>query len=66
MDCYRKILSQVKKNMKDKCLIAFEIGCDQSNDIITLVKEYLEDVIIEVKKDLSDKDRMLFIFKNIK
>ena len=66
LDCYRKILSQVKKNMKDKCLIAFEIGCDQSNDIITLVQEYLEDVIIEVKKDLSDKDRMLFIFKNIK
>ena len=65
LDCYRKILSQVKNNMKDKCLIAFEIGCNQGEEITKLVNEYLNDVKVEIKKDLSDRDRMLFILKNI-
>ena len=65
LDCYRKILSQVKNNMKDKCLIAFEIGCNQGEEITKLVNEYLDDVKVEIKKDLSDRDRMLFILKNI-
>ena len=51
--------------MKDKCLIAFEIGYHQANDIINLINKYLNNVRIEVKKDLSGKDRMLFIFKNL-
>ena len=50
--------------MKDKCLIAFEIGYTQANDIKKLVTENLDNVQIEVKKDLSGKDRMIFIFKN--
>ena len=65
LDCYRKILSQVKNNMKDKCLIAFEIGCNQGEEITKLVNEYLNDVKVEIKKDLSDRDRMLFVLKNI-
>lgn len=65
LDCYKKILEKVKNNMKDKCLIAFEIGADQKEDITNLVHEYLNDVEVEVKKDLSGKDRMLFILKNI-
>ena len=65
LNCYRKILSQVKNNMKDKCLIAFEIGCNQGEEITKLVNEYLDDVKVEIKKDLSDRDRMLFILKNI-
>ena len=65
LDCYKKILEKVKSNMKDKCLIAFEIGADQKEDITNLVHEYLNDVKVEVKKDLSEKDRMLFILKNI-
>ena len=65
LDCYEKILSNISKNMKDKCLIAFEIGYTQKEDIINLVNKYLDNVRIEVKKDLSLKDRMLFIFKNL-
>ena len=65
LDCYKKILSNIKKNMKDKCIIAFEIGYEQASSIIELINRYLENVKIEVKKDLSDKDRMIFIFKGI-
>lgn len=64
LDCYRKILKDVKKHMKQKCLIAFEIGMTQANDITNLIKENLENVSIVVKKDLSEKDRMIFIFTN--
>jgi len=64
LDCYKKILQNVKNHMKEKCIIAFEIGMSQANDIINLVKENLDNVRIEVKKDMSQKDRMIFIFKN--
>ena len=65
LEFYKKILSDVEKNMKDKCLIAFEIGYEQAEDIKKIAYSYLTDIKIEVKKDLSGKDRMLFIFKNI-
>ena len=65
LDCYRKILKDVEKHMKDKCLIAFEIGYTQAEDIKELADTYLNNIQIEVKKDLSGKDRMLFIFKNL-
>ena len=65
LDCYESILKDISNYMKERCLIAFEIGYTQSKDIINLVNKYLDNVRIEVKKDLSDKDRMLFIFKNL-
>ena len=65
LDCYKEILKNIKPHMKDKCLIAFEIGADQKEDIINLINEYLDNVRIETKKDLSQRDRMIFIFKNI-
>lgn len=65
LDCYKKILEQATNHMKDKCLIAFEIGMTQANDIIALAYKYLKDIQVEVKKDLSGKDRMLFIFHNL-
>ena len=51
--------------MKDKCIVAFEIGYEQAEDIKNIANNYLENITIEVKKDMSGKDRMLFIFKNI-
>jgi len=65
LDCYDKILKDISNHMKDRCLVAFEIGYTQANDIINLINKYLSDVRIEVKKDLSNKDRMIFIFKNL-
>lgn len=65
LDCYEKILKDVSNHMKDRCLIAFEIGYEQKEDIINLINKYLYNVRIEVKKDLSEKDRMIFIFKNL-
>ena len=65
LDCYREILKNAKEHMKERCLIAFEIGYKQAENIKIIANQYLDNIRIEVKKDLSDKDRMLFIFKNI-
>lgn len=65
LDCYESILKNISNHMKDRCLIAFEIGYTQKEDITNLVNKYLDNVRIETKKDLSDKDRMMFIFKNL-
>ncbi|MBO5120430.1 MAG: peptide chain release factor N(5)-glutamine methyltransferase [Bacilli bacterium] len=65
LDCYKKILENIESHMKERCLVAFEIGYEQANDIIELVNKHLSNVKTEVKKDLSGKDRMIFIFKNL-
>lgn len=65
LDCYKKILKDCKSHMKERCLIAFEIGCTQAEDIIELIHKYIGNVPIEVKKDLSEKNRMIFIFYHL-
>lgn len=65
LDCYKKILQDILPHTKERCLIAFEIGMTQGDTIKDLVKEYLPNTKVEVYKDLSERDRMLFIFKNL-
>ena len=64
LDVYKKILINASNYMKEKCLIAFEIGMTQKDDLIDLINKNLNNVIIETKQDLSEKDRMIFILKN--
>lgn len=62
LDCYKKILSQVKNNINSKYLIAFEIGDSQKEDLFILAEQYLDNYNIECKKDFSNRDRMIFIW----
>ena len=64
LDYYRKILSTITPHMKEKCLIAFEIGYQQKEGIYKLIEQYLDNVEVICKKDLSEKDRMIFILKD--
>ena len=59
---YDKILESVKKNLKEKSLIAFEIGFTQGNDILELAKKYFPHSNVWVEKDLQEKDRFVFIY----
>ena len=61
LDYYRKILKNIKNYLNDKFLIAFEIGESQKDDIIRLINENLDNVEIISKKDLSKRDRMIFV-----
>ena len=59
---YKKILSQASNYLKNKFLIAFEIGYQQGDAITLLAYHYLKDVEVIVEKDYSNKDRFVFIF----
>ena len=61
LDCYIKILKDIKKNLNKKYLIALEIGMTQKEQIIKLINKYLDSCQIITKKDLSLKDRYIFI-----
>ena len=65
LDAYRNILKEARKNLKEKGLIAFEIGYKQKKAIEELAYYYLDNIKVICKKDLQGKDRMLFILKNI-
>ena len=58
---YDKILKECKNYLKDNYIIAFEIGESQGNDIISLCNKYLDNVKVWVEKDLSGRDRYVFI-----
>ena len=62
LEYYESIIKDSSYILKEKFLIAFEIGYTQSNDIIDIVKKYLPHAKYEVRKDLSDKNRMLFVY----
>lgn len=60
---YWEILKNIKPFLKDKYLIAFEIGMTQGSDIIKISKNYLSEAEISLEKDLTGKDRYIFIYK---
>ena len=62
---YRIILENAKKVLKDKALMAFEIGYQQKATLLRLVNELYPDQEAKVVKDLNGKDRMLFVYINI-
>lgn len=62
---YRTIFERGKLLLKEKSFMAFEMGYNQKEALTTLAKEYYPESRIEVLKDLSGKDRMLFIFNQL-
>ena len=65
LDCYRKILANIKPYLNDKFLIAFEIGESQKEEIYDIVNKYLKDIEIICKKDLYGRNRMIFVRNKI-
>lgn len=62
---YEKILSSSVNRLKEKSLIAFEIGSTQGEKIKKIALKYYPDAIISIEKDLQGLDRFIFIFNNI-
>ncbi len=62
---YRSIFENAHKVLKEKAFMAFEMGYNQKENLTSLAKEYFPDAKIEVLKDLSGKNRMLFIYINV-
>ena len=62
---YRKLLSKAKEVLNERSFMAFEIGYDQKEALLTLANEYFPESRKEVLKDIEGKDRMLFIYQNL-
>lgn len=58
---YEKVIKSVSNNIKDTYLIAFEIGYTQGERIKNLINTYLPNSNVSIEKDLSGKDRYIFI-----
>ena len=58
---YDVILKNIKNNLKDKYLIAFEIGYTQGEAIKNIALKYLDNINVKIEKDYSNKDRFVFI-----
>ena len=58
---YENILKRINTILKEKYLIALEIGEKQFNDIKIIKDKYLPLANIELKKDMQGRDRMVFI-----
>ncbi len=65
LDFYRRILSEASNYLNDIFIIAFEIGAEQSKEITKIANNYFNNANISTVKDLSGRDRMLFITKFI-
>ena len=61
---YRIIFEHAKKVLKDKAVMAFEMGYNQKEALSAEARKYFPDAKIEVIKDMSGKNRMLFIYLN--
>ena len=58
---YEEIIKNANKYLKEKNILAFEIGYKEGEYLKEYSKKYFKDAIIKVEKDLSGKDRFLFI-----
>ena len=60
---YKEIIKESSKYLKDKFIIAFEIGEEQGQDVLNIAKEYYpkDDIILE--QDLQHLDRYIFIIR---
>lgn len=63
---YEKILMEASHYLNKKSMIAFEIGYMQGERIKELAYKYFPNSKVNVIKDLSFRDRFVFIFNNIK
>ncbi|WP_296879830.1 peptide chain release factor N(5)-glutamine methyltransferase [Thomasclavelia sp.] len=63
---YRRIFKEVKPLLKDRALLAFEMGFDQRELMEEALATYFPNEPYQIIKDINGKDRMLFIYHNLK
>ncbi len=62
---YREIFKDCRSVLKERAMMAFEMGWDQRERMSALVEEMLPSCRYEILKDMNGKDRMLFVYFGI-
>ena len=60
---YKRIIKESKEYLKNKFIMAFEIGETQAEDIINIAKSYYPNCQIYKDQDMQHLDRFIFIIK---
>ena len=63
---YRKIFEGVNELLNERALLAFEMVFDQRELMEEALQKYFPNDPYEIIKDINGKDRMLFIYRNLK
>ena len=63
---YRKIFEGVNELLNERALLAFEMGFDQRELMEEALQKYFPNDPDEIIKDINGKERMLFIYRNLK
>ena len=63
LELIKKFLENVKKFLKERYLIALEIGFQQSVKVIQLVKKELPNANLKTRKDFNNINRFIFIYQ---
>ena len=61
---YKKILENYKNNLKDKFIIAFELGYDQADYLSDYAKKIYPNSTVKIENDLTGYKRFLFVIKH--
>ena len=61
---YKEILKKYKPYLKDKFIIAFETGINTKDELENYAKKLYPESTIIFEKDLSNKERFMFIINN--
>ncbi len=63
LELIKKFLENVKKFLKERYLIALEIGFQQSVKVIQLIKKELPNANLKTRKDFNNINRFIFIYQ---
>lgn len=63
LDFYRRFAEDLPKVLKEKALVAFEVGIGQGEPVAAILKEAFPTGEIEVVFDINGKDRMVYMMK---
>lgn len=62
---YRSVLENAHKVLNDKALIAFEIGFDIGDAVVSLAKAAFPQADVVLRQDMNHLDRMVFVYLGI-
>lgn len=65
LDGYRAVFQDCKKVLKEKAMMAFEMGWNQKSTLEQFVQTSFPECSYEFLKDMNGKDRMLFVYFGI-
>lgn len=61
---YEEIIKNISDYLNNKAMIALEIGENQGKKVKEIIKKFLPNTKVLLEKDLQNRDRFIFVFKD--